>query len=214
MTHPISFTSAAVQRRPLVEPSREDSFARHALNERPADLGAIAGNPVPRHLSIGLAAGLLLSPALLPGSLHAQALTNTTTSLTLSPNPALIQQGVVANVVVQAVNERATSAAAPSGSLPGGTVAVTGGGQSCAATLNSGVGSCILSFPVSGNYTITANYPGDASYSASSGIADLTVDGSPAASTASVPTLSSGLLALLGAMLAALAFFAPRRKSR
>lgn len=177
------------------------------------DLGATAGNRAISCLPAALAMALWLAGTL-PGSLHAQAITNTVTALSLSPNPASTHQAVTANVTVSAVNERRTDGSSPSGALPSGTVAVSGGGQSCAATLSSGVGSCALSFPAAGIYPITANYPGDGSFSASSASEDLTVNGSPAASPVSAPTLSAGMLALLGAMLAALAFFVPRRSSR
>jgi hypothetical protein len=76
------------------------------------------------------------------------------------------------------------------------------------------LGSCTLSFPAPGVYTITAIYPGDVSFSPSSTSQDLTVNGPAGVSAVPAPTLSAGMLALLGAMLAALVFFVPRRKSR
>jgi len=185
---------------------------RNTLNAGPMSPGATAGNRASMRLPVVLALALPCLAAAFPGALHAQAITNTTTALNLSPNPASTNQAVIANVTVSAVNERQSAGSTPNGSLPSGTVAVSGGGQSCAAPLNSGVGNCTLSFPAPGVYTITAEYPGDAVYSPSSTSQDLTVNGSPVVSTASVPALSSGLLALLGAMLAALAWFAPRKR--
>lgn len=173
-----------------------------------------AGSPAIVRLSVGLATALLGLAGTFPASLHAQAIATTVTALNLSPNPASVNQVVTANVEVSAVGERQSGGSTPGGSLPGGTVAVSGGGQSCTATLTSGLGSCTLSFPAPGVYTITAIYPGDVSYSPSSTSRDLTVNGQAGASAVPAPTLSAGMLALLGAMLAALVFFVPRRNSR
>jgi len=174
-------------------------------------LGTAAGNPAVRRFSTVLAVALLLSAGAIPAFVHAQATTNTYTTLSLSPDPASTNQTVTANVAVNIVNERQGGDSTPSGSLPSGTVAVAGGGQSCAATLAAGVGSCTLSFPDPGIYTITADYPGDASYSASSASQDLTVNGTAGGvSAVPAPTLSDGMLALLGTMLAALVFFVSR----
>lgn len=186
---------------------------RNMLSGNAAQSGAVACGPGLRRFSVVLATTLAIAAAA-PSSLHAQIVTNTFTSLSLSPNPAATNQIVTANVVVSAVNERRSAGPQPSGSLPSGAVAISGGGQSCTAALAAGVGSCTLSFPTPGIYTITANYPGDASYSASSASQDLTVNGSPGASAASVPTLSNGMLALLGMALAALAFFVSRKPLR
>ena len=86
-------------------------------------------------LSLWLATALPGLAGTCPASLHAQAITTTATALSLSPNPASINQTVTADVEVTAVGERHAGGATPSGSLPGGTVAVSGGGQGCTATL-------------------------------------------------------------------------------
>ncbi len=177
-------------------------------------LRSLAGSPAILRLSVWLATALLGLAGTFPGSLHAQAITTTVTALNLSPNPASINQAVTANVQVSAAGERPSGGSAPSGSIPSGAVAISGGGQSCTATLIVGLGSCTLSFPTPGVYTITAIYPGDVSFSPSSTSQDLTVNGSADVSAVPAPTLSAGMLALLGAMLAALVLFAPRRNSR
>ncbi len=187
---------------------------RNTLNGESMTLGAPAHSPALWRVSVWLATALLGLAGTLPAALHAQAITNTTTALSLSPNPASTNQAVMAHVEVSAVIERQSGSATPSGSFPGGTVAISGGGQSCAATLDSGVGDCTLSFPAPGVYTITANYPGDASFSPSNTSQDLTVNGPAGVSAVPTPTLSAGMLILLGVMLAALVFFAPRRTPR
>lgn len=187
---------------------------RNTLNGESIYLGLSARSRAIVRLSAWLATVLLGLAGTLPAALHAQAITNTATALNLVPNPASINQAVAANVEVTAVLERQSGALAPSGSAPSGTVTVSGGSQSCTATLTSGLGSCTLSFPVPGVYTITATYPGDVSFSPSSTSQTLTVNGPAGTAAVPAPTLSAGMLALLGAMLAALVFFVPRRNAR
>jgi len=183
------------------------------MSDPTSSRSAIAGKPVTVFLPVVLAMALPWLAAASAGLAHAQEATNTYTSLELSPNPASTRQIVTANVEVAGIYGK-SSGSTPSGSFPSGSVTVSGGGQSCVAPLTAGSGSCTMSFPVAGVYAIAADYPGDALFRESSTGEDLTVNASPAVSTASVPTLSGGLLVLLGAMLAALAVFAPRRTSR
>jgi hypothetical protein len=61
---------------------------------------------------------------------------------------------------------------------PTGTVTVDDGqGATCQGTLTAGFGSCPLTSTSPGTLTITANYPGDANYLASSGQATYTIIG-------------------------------------
>lgn len=174
---------------------------------------ASAGNPALLRLPVVLAMALPWLAAGFASPLHAQETTNTYTSLNLSPNPAFTHQTVTANVEVTGVYGK-SSGSTPSGSFPSGSVTVSGGGQSCVAPLTGGLGSCTMSFPVAGVHAITANYPGDASFWESSTMQNLTVNAAVAAPPVSAPTLSSGVLALLSVMLAAMALFMPRRKVR
>ena len=100
-----------------------------------------------------------------------------TTTLTLSPNPATIGQNVTASVSV---------AATAGATVPTGNVVISGGGATCTATLSqsrgitatgTALGSCTLVFATPGDYTVTADYAGDASFAPSSGTADIKVVG-------------------------------------
>ena len=106
----------------------------------------------------------------------------TKTTLSLAPNPALVNQRVTAAVTVTAIRRSAgsvtgtavqatTAAKVPPSAvstptaLP--TVTVSGGGQSCVTVPTDNgngslIGSCVLTFAAPGSYAITANYPGDA----------------------------------------------------
>jgi len=66
---------------------------------------------------------------------------------------------------------------APSGTTgtPTGTVAISGGGQSCTATLTSGRSSCALTYSSFGNVTLNGTYSGDANFTAASGALLLSV---------------------------------------
>lgn len=87
---------------------------------------------------------------------------NTTTSVTSSPNPSLLNQTITVNFTV--------SANPPATGTPTGTVNVTDStGVSCSATLSSGKGSCTITPKSVGNDAITATYGGDANFNGSSG---------------------------------------------
>lgn len=140
----------------------------------------------------------------------------TTTALSLSPNPTLTNQPVTASVTV-------TSGALPTGTrvsadgskiataiaaaTPTGAVGISGGGQSCNATLMNGSGSCTLAYAAPGTYTINATYPGDAQNQPSSATASLAV----AAPTPAVPSPMLGGIALVVLGLAVLALTLQRR---
>jgi len=88
------------------------------------------------------------------------AKTNTTTAITgQSPNPSVTGQAYSVSVGVS-----------PSGGsgTPTGTATINdGAGDSCIATLSSGVGSCNLAANTAVNRTLTATYSGDASFNGS-----------------------------------------------
>lgn len=95
---------------------------------------------------------------------------NTTTAITsISPNPAVVGQPVTV----------AFSVTPPTGDIltPSGIVTVSDGvGDSCFASLSSsapdiGIGSCTFNPSVPGPLTITASYPGDSNFNASSATA-------------------------------------------
>lgn len=105
----------------------------------------------------------------------ATKLNSTTTLVSLSPNPAVAGQPVTATVRV------ASATALTSGATgPAGTVTVTGGGQTCTATLTAGsgttpsTGTCTLTYSTFGPKTITATYNGDANFNGSGPSASLT----------------------------------------
>lgn len=60
----------------------------------------------------------------------------------------------------------------PTGSV---TVSSDNNGPSCTETLTSGAGTCTLTFPAAGTYTLTANYSGDSNDAASSATKTVTV---------------------------------------
>lgn len=132
--------------------------------------------------------------------------TATTTALSLAPNPATVNQSVVATVTVSAGARPEASGglaqAAAAAAAIGGTASVSGGGASCVASLTNGVGSCTLVYATPGTYTLTAVYAGDAQNAPSSGTAGLVVNGVQVASVAvAAPTVSNAMLAMLGALL-------------
>jgi hypothetical protein len=75
-----------------------------------------------------------------------------------SPNPSSVGQGVTVKFTVAPV--------APATGTPTGTVTVSDGtGDSCTAAAPSG--SCVLTITTAGTKTLTAAYPGDSNFSAS-----------------------------------------------
>jgi hypothetical protein len=120
----------------------------------------------------------------------------TTTTLSLSPNPALTNQTVAASVTVT----NGTAA------VPTGTVAIAGGGQSCNAPLVNGSGNCTLVYAAPGTYSITATYPGDAQNLSSAATASLVIAAPAPAEPA--PTLDGIALVVLALVMVAFALLA------
>jgi len=73
-----------------------------------------------------------------------------TTITSVSPSPSIPNLAVTVSVNVIGGPD-----------IPTGTVAITGGSQSCNITLSNGSGSCNLNFATLGSKTITATYSGD-----------------------------------------------------
>jgi|GEM_PF-1390464 len=130
----------------------------------------------------------------------------TITTLSPAPNPATVNQTVVATVTVSAALQpeasgRVVRAAAVAAAI-GGTANVSGGGASCVASLTNGVGSCMLVYATPGSYTLTAAYAGDAQNAPSSGSAGLVVNAMPVTTvTVAAPTVSNAMLVLFGSLL-------------
>ena len=89
--------------------------------------------------------------------IEVSAATTSTTITSDSPDPS--PAGAVITVGFQV---------AASGTIPGGTVTVTDGVQSCSGTLSGGSGSCQLSLSTVGQRTLRATYSGAAGLSPSS----------------------------------------------
>jgi hypothetical protein len=91
---------------------------------------------------------------------------STTTTITDDPAQTIPGQAVTVNVTV-----------ASSAGTPTGNVEISGGGSQCTASLAGGTGSCQLTNPTSqDDFTITANYKGDALFATSSSTAPHTVN--------------------------------------
>lgn len=89
---------------------------------------------------------------------------NTTTTITDSPDPSVSGQSVTFNVTVAAVSPGAVVAP----TTLGGNVTITDGGtNSCVAPIVAGTGSCVITFPNAGSYSLTGTYSGDANFNAS-----------------------------------------------
>jgi hypothetical protein len=92
-----------------------------------------------------------------------------TASHTVNKGPSTTTIGVVTPNPSSAPNEIVTVpvTVAGAGVTPTGTVGISVSGQpavTCTLTLSSGVGSCTVSFPTAGTYTITTTYSGDGNY--------------------------------------------------
>jgi hypothetical protein len=70
-----------------------------------------------------------------------------------TPDPSIPGQVVAVTVVVTG-----------SGTIPTGTVAITGADSNCTITLAGGTGTCSVTFNTSGAKTLTASYSGNANY--------------------------------------------------
>lgn len=123
------------------------------------------------------------------GVSHVVDKAGTTTTITSdSPNPVDFEHPVTVYFDV--------SVEAPGAGVPDGLVTVdTGGAGGCSATVSEG--SCTFSPSAPGQFTLTAQYEGDASFAASSGTAPSNLD-----VLALVPTLSTRMISLLALALA------------
>ena len=133
------------------------------------------------------------------------------TSLNLTPNPANVGQGVLADVGVveaQAV-AHAGSTSAIAATAPAGSVTVTGGGSSCTAALVNGEGECMLVFHNAGNFVVTATYGGDAMHVASNISHAITINAAADPALISAPVLDRW--ALIGLILSLCAVVSRRR---
>jgi hypothetical protein len=83
----------------------------------------------------------------------------TTTILTDLPDPSVVGQSYTVTVAVSPVP--------PSAGVPGGTVTVSDGTDSCVITLTAGAGSCLLTSTTAGAKTLTATYGGDTNFNGS-----------------------------------------------
>lgn len=81
----------------------------------------------------------------------------TTTSVSVPGGDSNVGEAVTVNYSVSVVS--------PGSGTPGGTVTVSGGSQSCTASVSTG--SCPLTFTSAGTKSISAHYNGDANYAAS-----------------------------------------------
>jgi VCBS repeat-containing protein len=102
----------------------------------------------------------------------------TTTTITGdSPDPSVVGAAYTVSVTVTAV--------APSTGTPTGSVSVSdGAGGSCSITLSGGNGTCSLTSSTTGGKTLTATYPGSASFIGSSDTEAHQVDASNSAPVA------------------------------
>ena len=110
--------------------------------------------------------GAITGPCAVSASFRVQ---KTTPTVTLRANPG-------APDVNQATTITAT-VRAPNGTtgIPSGNVVISGGGQTCTATLSNGVGSCPLTYASAGNIVLTGAYSGEASFATASGSLTLSI---------------------------------------
>ena len=112
----------------------------------------------------------------------------TTTTITEdNPDPSVVGQAVTVRFNVIA---NSPGSGTPTGSV---TVTVSGGSESCTGTVAAG--SCSMTLTVTGHRTLTASYPGNANFyaSTSSSVAH-TVNEAPAITSINTSTLPWGLL--------------------
>ena len=122
-------------------------------------------------------------------------LITTTTTLTLAPNPAGVNQPVTASVTT--TGAATTSLAKAALAAAGGNVVVSAGALGCTATLINGAGSCALTFAAAGTYAVSANYSGDAIYAPSSASVNEVVNAAVPATTTPAPALGTWAMTLL-----------------
>lgn len=120
---------------------------------------------------------------------HLIALTSTITTITSDvPDPSIVGQPYVVQVQVNGA-----------GGTPTGTVAISdGSGANCNAVLNAGTGQCQLTSTSAGNKVLTANYPGDASFAASSDTEAHIVNNPAAAATTTTITSQQPATSVVG----------------
>ena len=109
----------------------------------------------------------------------------TTTTITDDlPNPS--NPGQVVSLTVSVIG---------AGTIPTGTVTITGADNPCTITLSGGTGTCTVVFSTLGSKTLTANYSGNANYAPSTGTKSHSVVTGQAVSatsiTSSVPNPST-----------------------
>jgi large repetitive protein len=91
------------------------------------------------------------------GEAHTVTLTGTTTAITAhSPNPSVVGEGIAVIYTVTPASGTGT---------PTGNVTVSDGFATCVASV--GVGTCTLTPTTAGAKTLTASYPGDATFAGS-----------------------------------------------
>jgi hypothetical protein len=100
---------------------------------------------------------------------------STTTFISDSPDPSIVNQGYTVSVTVSG-----------SYGAPTGTVVIDDGSVNCTATLVGGSGSCLLTSTTTGMKTLTATYSGDGTYNPSSNTAPHTVNPAPWPSTTTI----------------------------
>lgn len=112
----------------------------------------------------------------------ATGLISTATTLSLTPNPAVVSRNVTATVVVSESNS-SIRASAVSPSAATGNIVVVGNGKTCSAALVNGSASCVLLFDTPGTFTVNASYPGDSGHAGSSDARQLVVNAVVSGST-------------------------------
>jgi hypothetical protein len=152
-----------------------------ALGQRPGTVAAadLTGSGFPE-LLVGQGTNLAV---LLNGNTWLSPVTTvaTTTAVTSSANPATVGQSVTLTATVTPA----------SGSNPTGTVTFLDGTTSlCAGTVSAGVATCTTSALIAGSHSITAVYPGDTNFSASTSAA-ITITVNPVAVIATTTTLTA-----------------------
>jgi hypothetical protein len=113
-------------------------------------------------LIVGHACGRCEQPGLNLAVLLNRSFAPTTTGITSSPNPSLLNQSVTFTATVSS-----TSSSVPNGS----TVAFSDGkGQLGTGTITNGIATLTTSFSAAKTYTVRANYLGDVFHQSSSPI--------------------------------------------
>jgi len=96
-------------------------------------------------------------------TIHQVNKADSATAITVTPSPSV--QGFPFTVRYS-VNAQTPGTGTPSGGI---TVTVNNSNETCSGTLSAGVGSCTITLPDLGSYTLTATYSGDSSFNSSIG---------------------------------------------